>query len=118
MACLGQLSAGEGTGTVTYRVSYSAADGYYADYCDFTVTVEEAVPENFPTGISVPATEYTIDVDEVLAGMPPAPDAVARLVEAARAFASWDHCLPGNINLEAACRDIRAALAAIEADHD
>ena len=48
----------------------------------------------------------------------PAPDAVARLVEAARAFASWDHCWPGNINLEAACRDIRAALAAMETSHD
>ena len=48
----------------------------------------------------------------------PAPDAVARLVDAARAFASWDHCWPGNINLEAACRDIRAALAAMETSHD
>lgn len=44
----------------------------------------------------------------------PAPDAVARLVEAARTFASWDHCWPGNVNLEAACRDIRAALVAME----
>ena len=45
-------------------------------------------------------------------------EAVARLVDAARAFASWDHCWPGNINLEAACRDIRAALAAMETSHD
>lgn len=48
----------------------------------------------------------------------PAPDAVARLVEAARVFANWDHCWPGNINLEAACRDIREALAAMEANDD
>ena len=48
----------------------------------------------------------------------PAPDPVARLEEAARAFASWDHCWPGNINMEAACRDIRAALAAMETSHD
>lgn len=59
-----------------------------------------------------------IDVDEVLAGMPPAPDAVARLVEAARTFASWDQCWPGNINLKTACRDIRSAIAAMETNHD
>ena len=41
-----------------------------------------------------------------------------RLVEAARAFASWDHCGPGNINLDAACRDIRVALTTMETDHD
>lgn len=46
------------------------------------------------------------------------PDAVARLVEAARAFASWDHCWPGNINLDAACRDIRVALTTMETNHD
>ena len=59
-----------------------------------------------------------IDVDYVLAGLPTAPDAVVRLVEAARAFASWDHCWPGNINLEAVCKDIRTALAAMETSHD
>lgn len=48
----------------------------------------------------------------------PTPDAVARLVEAAQAFASWDQCWPGNINLKTACRDIRAALAAMETAND
>ena len=55
-----------GTGTVTYRVSYTAADGYYAGYRDFTVTVLPSVPVDFPTGISVPATEYELDVGETL----------------------------------------------------
>ena len=36
------------------------------------------------------------------------------LLDAAQAFASWDHCWPGNINLAAICQDIRTALAAME----
>ena len=55
------------------------------------------------------------DVDEVLAGLPPAPDAVARLVEAANqarmAFA-------GYVSAQSAIDKLDAALAAMEASHD
>jgi hypothetical protein len=38
-------------------------------------------------------------------------DAIAALVGAAKHLATWDHCWPGNINLERAVFDLRTALA-------
>ena len=70
-----------------------------------------------------------IDVDEVLAGMPPAPDALARLVEAARwvlnqTCEGFCRDLPSAASYEkemdidcGGCR-VRAALAAMETSHD
>ena len=60
-----------------------------------------------------------IDVDEVLARLSPAPDAVARLVEAARAGLNYLENTEGEfgITLESAT-GLRAALAAMEASHD
>ena len=59
-----------------------------------------------------------IDVDDVLAGMPAAPDAVAQLVEAARAALNYLENTEGEfgITLESAT-NIRAALAAMETSH-
>ena len=60
-----------------------------------------------------------IDVDEVLAGMPPAPDAVARLVEAARAGLNYLENTEGEFGITlGSATGLRAALAAMEADHD
>ena len=42
----------------------------------------------------------------------PRDEVIARLVEAAEKLASWDHCWPGNINLEWEIGKLRAALAA------
>ena len=50
---------GEGTGEATYTLSYSAADGLYEDSWDFTVRVDDTLPEGFPEGIVVDFdTEY------------------------------------------------------------
>lgn len=61
------------------------------------------------------------DVDAVLSGIPTAPDTVARLVEAARALA--DHgALQDREYLSADLNEkldaLRAALAAMETNHD
>lgn len=61
-----------------------------------------------------------IDVDEALAGMPPAHDAVARLVEAARQHLTWiDYDFPSGVREQelAARNTLRAALAAMETSH-
>ena len=37
--------------------------------------------------------------------------AAPELLAVAKALASWDHCWPGNVNLETIARDARAAIA-------
>ena len=37
--------------------------------------------------------------------------AAPELLAVAQAIASWDHCWPGNVNLDAIARDARAAIA-------
>ena len=60
-----------------------------------------------------------IDVDEVLARLPPATDAVARLVEAARAGLNYLENTEGEFGITlGSATDIRAALAAMEDSHD
>ena len=60
----------------------------------------------------------TIDPDDVLAGLPPAPDAVARLVEAARAALNYLENTEGEFGITLGSATVlRAALAAMETDH-
>ena len=60
-----------------------------------------------------------IDVDEVLARLSPAPDAVARLVEAARAGLNYLENTEGEFGITlGSATGLRAALAAMEASHD
>ena len=62
-----------------------------------------------------------IDVDEVLAGLPTAPDPAAQLVEAARRHLAWiDYDFPSGVREQelAARNALRAALSAMEASHD
>ena len=63
-----------GLGTSTWRLSYTAADGELSGYWDFTVTVLEEHPEDFPTGVSIPYNDeinldvggtLTVDCDEI-----------------------------------------------------
>ena len=56
-----------------------------------------------------------IDVDEVLARLPPASDAVARLVEAARAGLNYLENTEGEFGITLGCATgLRAALTAME----
>ena len=85
-----------------------------------SVTVSPIVGTPYSAGGRAFATAVrAIDVDDVLAGMPPAPDPVARLVEAARAALNYLENTEGEfgITLESAT-NIRAALAAMETSHD
>ena len=60
-----------------------------------------------------------IDVDEVLARLPPATDAVARLVEAARAGLNYLENTEGEFGITlGSATGLRAALAAMEASDD
>ena len=60
-----------------------------------------------------------IDVDEVLARLSPATDAVARLVEAARAGLNYLENTEGEFGITlGSATGLRTALAAMEASHD
>lgn len=56
------LPTGEATGTVVYRLTLETSSGFKASQ-DFTIHVVD-LPENFPTDISVPQTEYHLEVGE------------------------------------------------------
>lgn len=110
------------------REGAEAMRAYIANGCDPSHLSRSDNPTEFHAGYRHAAIQRftairAIDVDEVLAGMPPAPDAVARLVEAARALGAMPEgycfCSANRVGddskiHEPECADLRAALVAKE----
>ena len=79
------------------------------------MAVAEVENDHFEAAVSI----RFIDPAEVLARLPPAPDAVARLVEAARAGLNYLENTEGEFGITlGSATGLRAALAAMEASHD
>ena len=108
------------------REGAEAMRAYIANGCDPSHLSRSDNPTEFHAGYRHAAIQRftairAIDVDEVLAGMPPVPVPVARLVEAARALGAMPEgycfCSANRVGddskiHEPECADLRAALAA------
>ena len=104
-----------------YRLEGAEAmRAYIANGCDPSHLSRSDNPTEFHAGYRHAAIQRftairAIDVDEVLAGMPPAPDAVARLVEAAMHLLS-EYDAPNPV--DDAVSKLRTALAACKEARD
>ena len=103
------------------REGAEAMRAYIANGCDPSHLSRSDNPTEFHAGYRHAAIQRftairAIDVDEVLAGMPTAPVAVARLVEAAKnASRAW---FADDLNTGLMMTALDKALAAMETYHD
>ena len=104
-----------------YRLEVAEAmRAYIANGCDPSHLSRSDNPTEFHAGYRHAAIQRftairAIDVDEVLARLSPATDAVARLVEAARAGLNYLENTEGEFGITLGCATgLRAALTAME----